>query len=545
MIKLRFASTMLLLAIFPLAAFACQEKTAEPAMEGKAADAAPAWRGEFRSIKIDEEPASNQRAWETRPYQVAVWVCLDGDPSLIETESEICSRIETDCQLLDPSGWNVSAGTPPSQWRWKLLNSAIDDSMVQSVLAEPELEFYDKLIVVRVAANSGSYEIDVREIDARTRQIGPGVSLQTELLSRVGALSARLSGRAFMPIARIDEVSKPNKKGLAGLAEMRARGIEACVRTEINEDLQPEVVTIANSPCFIRSSDRLLPVVVSTDRSGKITKLAPEPFTFIAIDDIEDTVINGSIYSSSNSALSNRKSKRAEKLALVIRPGNGSTVLRLVSRGDKQSLPLEGYNIVTVEPNDITRELEYHGKTDWRGEIEIPQSDDMRMLLVRRGGRRLKKIPVIPGFRDELETTVTKDETSLLASGVVTGFENEILSLAVLRRIYQKEIETAIKDGKTEQAREILQTYSDLENPQDLRARMADEEIRLKGQTGVQREKQYIQKLFSPLKKIASSDFIKNAEAEIRKWIDSGNVPKKPEVSEEEAQASAPVKGSG
>ena len=117
--------------------------------------------------------------------------------------------------------------------------------------------------------------------------------------------------------------------------------------------------------------------------------------------------------------------------------------------------------------------------------------------------------------------------------------------MAVLRRIYQKEIETAIKDGKTEQAREILQTYSDLENPQDLRARMADEEIRLKGQTGVQREKQYIQKLFSPLKKIASSDFIKNAEAEIRKWIDSGNVPKKPEVSEEEAQASAPVKGSG
>ena len=545
MINLRFASTMLLLAIFPLAAFAAQEKTAEPAMEGKAPDAAPAWRGEFRSIKIDEEPASNQRAWETRPYQVAVWVCLDGDPSLIETESEICSRIETDCQLLDPSGWNVSAGTPPSQWRWKLLNSAIDDSMVQSVLAEPELEFYDKLIVVRVAASSGSYEIEVREIDARTRQIGPTVSLQTELLSRVGALSARLSGRAFMPIARIDEVSKPNKKGLAGLAEMRARGIEACVRTEINEDLQPEVVTIANSPCFIRSSDRLLPVVVSTDRSGKITKLAPEPFTFIAIDDIEDTVINGSIYSSSNSALSNRKSKRAEKLALVIRPGNGSTVLRLVSRGDKQSLPLEGYNIVTVEPNDITRELEYHGKTDWRGEIEIPQSDDMRMLLVRRGGRRLKKIPVIPGFRDELETTVTKDETSLLASGVVTGFENEILSLAVLRRIYQKEIETAIKDGKTEQAREILQTYSDLENPQDLRARMADEEIRLKGQTGVQREKQYIQKLFSPLKKIASSDFIKNAEAEIRKWIDSGNVPKKPEVSEEEAQASAPVKGSG
>ena len=152
---------------------------------------------------------------------------------------------------------------------------------------------------------------------------------------------------------------------------------------------------------------------------------------------------------------------------------------------------------------------------------------------------------MIPGFRDELETTVTKDETSLLASGVVSGLENEILSLAVLRRIYQKEIEKAIKDGKEDQAREILRTYSDLESPQDLRARMADEEVRLKAQTEVQREKQYIQKLFSPLKKIASSDFIKNAEAEIRKWIESGDVPEAPEVSEEEAQASAPLKGSG
>jgi len=150
------------------------------------------------------------------------------------------------------------------------------------------------------------------------------------------------------------------------------------------------------------------------------------------------------------------------------------------------------------------------------------------MLLVRRGGRRLKKIPVIPGFRDELETTITDDEIRLLAKGVVDGIQNEILSLAVLRQIYQKEIEQAIKDGKKDNARQILQTYTELENPQDLRARMADEEIRLKARTPVQREKMSIQKMFSPLKKIANSNFIKNAEAEIRKWIDSGKVPDPP-----------------
>ena len=543
--RIAFAVLVLLFA-FPLSAtFAVAVQDAIPESKQESTDAAPAesaWRGEFRSIKIAEEPASSQRAWETRPYQVATWVCLDGSPSLINSEAEICRRIETDCQLLDPGGWSVNAGTPPSQWRWKLMRSSIDESMVEKILSDSELEFYDKLIVVRVRSNSGSFDIDVREIDSRTRQVGPTVAAQTGSLSRVGALAAKLLGRAFMPLARIDEVGKTNK------AELRARGIEACVRTEINEDLVPEVVTIENSPCFIRESDRLLPVVVRTDRNGNIVNLDPVPFTFIAIEEIEGTVINGQVFSSVRAPLAGRKSKRAEKLALVIRPGTGSTVLRLVSRGAKEPQPLEGYDIATVEPDDIKAELEYHGKTDWRGEIEIPQSDGMRMLLVRRGGRRLKKIPVIPGFRDELETTITNDESRLLAKGVVMGLENEILSLAVLRKIYQSEIEKAIKDGKKDEARKVLDTYTDLENPQDLRARMADEEIRLKARTDVQREKQSIQKMFSPLKKIASSDFIKNAEAEIRKWIDAGKVPDPPpegELEEETKRKTPKISGSG
>ena len=504
-------------------AFAMQEEPAKEQDEMVAKT--PAWRGEFRSVKIAEEPAASRRAWETRPYQVAAWVCFDGSPALANRESEICQRISTVCQLMDPSGWNVKVGTPPSQWRWKLLQSKLDGDAAAKILEDAELEFYDKLIVVRVVSRAGNIEIAVREIDARTQQLGPEATAQTRLMSSVGPLAGKLVGRAFMPIARIDEVTQNNE------AELRARGIEACVRTQMNEELEPEVVTNTSSPCFIRDSDRLLPIVIRTDRSGNLVKLDPVPFTFIAIDEIEGTVINGNVFSSVRAPLAGRKSKRAQKLGLVIRPADGSTVLRLVSRGDGKPEPLEGYDVATVEPDEITKELEYHGKTDWRGEILIPASDGMRMLVVRRGGRRLKKIPVIPGFRDELETSVTQDEIRLLASGVVDGIQNEILSLAVLRKIYEKEIAQAVKDGEKDKAREILRTYADLENPQDLRARMADEEIRLKSQTEVQRERLAIQKMFSPLKKIASSDFIKNAETEIQKWIDSGKVPDPPPES--------------
>jgi len=259
--------------------------------EAEAEPAPPAHRGEFLSVKLEQEPAESNWAWETRPYQVAVWVCLDGSPMLINSEQEICRRIETNSQLLDPGGWSVVAGTPPSQWRWKLLQSSIDPTVVEQVLADPELEFYDKLMVVRVNTNGSSYDIDVREIDVRTRQVGPTVTATTGIHSLTGSIASRLVARAFMPIARIDQVGKTNK------AEMRARGIESCVRTEINEELQPEVVAIKNSPCFIRDTDRLLPVVVRTDRGGAVVKLDAIPLTFIAIESIEGTVIGGQVFS--------------------------------------------------------------------------------------------------------------------------------------------------------------------------------------------------------------------------------------------------------
>ena len=159
------------------------------------------------------------------------------------------------------------------------------------------------------------------------------------------------------------------------------------------------------------------------------------------------------------------------------------------------------------------------------------------MLLVRRGGRRLKKIPVIPGFLDEVETTITNDETRLLAKGVATGLQNEILSLAVLRSIYVEDIEEAIKEGDKAKSRKILETYTELESARELKSRIADAEIRLKGKTVIAREKIAIANMFLPLKTIVSSSALKNIEGEIRQWIEAGKVPPK---SEPESGKSAP-----
>ena len=208
----------------------------------------------------------------------------------------------------------MRVGTPPSQWHWGLFDSDSDTRFAEKVLIEPELQHYDKLMVVRIRDSNDQIAIDVREFDIRTQLHGPRIESATRFPHAIPSITAKLLTRAFMPVARIDEVTPGNE------AFLKSRGIEACIRTSINEDLEAEVVPTRDSPVYIRKSERFQPVVLRTDRSGKITKLDAIPFTFIVANSVDKNDIKGKLHSTKRAPLAGRKSKRAEKLALVIRP---------------------------------------------------------------------------------------------------------------------------------------------------------------------------------------------------------------------------------
>jgi len=491
------------------------------------------------TIQFEAAPATLERAWEARPYQVAVWLCLDGSPLLGGDAEQLCESVETQCHLFDASGWNVRVGTPPSQWRWKLLEYSSEQAISKDLLSEPELAHYDKLMVVRLRESFGSISIKVREYDIQTQQHGPVTESSTRFPGSIPLITADLVTRAFMPLARIDVVNAANQ------AFLKSRGIQACVRTVINEELVPEVEPIRSSPVFVRSSDRFQPVVVRTDRAGKITKLDAIPFTFIVADSINQNSIQGTIHSSQRAPLAGRKSKRAQKLALVIRPPEGNTTLRLMSRG-KDPLPLEGYEILSRPPGATKEDKsEFLGKTDWRGEIVIPQSRDLRLLLVKRGSRPLKKIPVIPGFRDFLETSVASDDKRLEAEGVVLGLQQELKGQVAVRSLYELQILGFLERGEKEQAKEVLELYLSLETPREFKQRLANEESSLKSQTESKREKEAIRLKFEQIRKIVGTGVLKARGQDLEKMVRSGKVvPFRDEVekpSEDEPTAEEPA----
>ena len=125
----------------------------------------------------------------------------------------------------------------------------------------------------------------------------------------------------------------------------------------------------------------------------------------------------------------------------------------------------------------------------------------------------------IPGLYSHLKSTVPNDETRLYAQGIISGFQNEILNLVAQRQVYEVEIDAALENKDYDQASELLQKYAALTSPQDVKARMADEEIRLKAQTVDQRELGSISGMFGILREALSARIGESTESDLRKRL--------------------------
>jgi hypothetical protein len=466
---------------------------------------------------MESAPRVAQRAWESRPYQVAVWICHQGEPRFSVVESQLIREVETFCELLDPSGWFVTAGTPPAHWRNVLLKQFETNVEATGFESDTELKFYDKLVVVKLVEDAGGVHLSVRENDLQTGQWGPVVDRDVSSVARLGTAIGQSVAQAFMPLAKIDRVDEKDK------VYIQARAINACVRVVSEIDLSAELEPITGSPVFVRDDDRLLPIIRKTDRSGDLVSLDPIPYTFLTIDSIDGSSIVASIQSSQRAPLSQRKSKRAQKLAIVIRPVERSSTLHLESTTlkDQPATPLEGYEVWSRRPGDGKDvQSEFIGKTDWQGNVTIPPGESgLRLLYIKRGARALRKLPVIPGFKDRLVSQLPNDDARLFAEGVINGYGNDIINLVVQRELLEVDIQAALESDRFDDAKQKMRAYQELETPADLKVRMSNEEIRLKSMTSDKREFEFISTMFGNLRQLLNSKVTGSRATELQQKI--------------------------
>lgn len=520
-----------------------QQKKEKPTSESAVQRPIEPWEKFVPDVANTDLAGSENRAWEYRPYKVACWFCLDGSPRVNAIYPKAAQEIADRSELLDPSGWTLAIGQAPSKFRSQFLKFLRTPDRCVGFAQHEALNEYDKLMIVCLNDQASRIKATVREFDVQTQQWGP-INYQTIPFGRsAGQQLMNAIASSFMPIAQIErvtaiEVDVDGKKQKRDEVLMQLRAVRSCYATEFTEVVEliepdgdgseseqvtddaqvlPEanteeveptyrqfkrtVVPASNSPAFIRKSDLFLPVIRRTDRAGKLIGLEPLEFTFLTVDQQQDAVVRASIQSTGRNPLGQRKSKKAKKLALVIRPPQTSTTLQLLSR-EKQPIPMEGFTIKEVPigaPPKVTGVP--IGRSDYQGKFDVmPSENGMRVLVISRGGRNLMKLPVVPGLYDSVEAKLPNDEVRLYSQGVFKGFQTELLGLIVQREVIRERLSGALEKRLAIESRRYFDEFQELEEMNRFRERFNSAVSELKSQTSDKRELKYIESRLNSLK---------------------------------------------
>lgn len=393
--------------------------------------------------------AFGQAAWEFSPYQVRACLAFDNQPEFTpdfaeQTRLEVNSRAD----IVFFATWKLEAALANSKVAGQLLTQWEKLSYDSVKVGEPELLKGDKLYLLAISKEGGGYLIRARELDLRTRVLGPTVERQCGALPAIPLAAWDALTACFVPLAKIETVSAKEVT-----ARVRAGGL----------------ITDPASPALIQPGDALRPIIRRNERTGepaKINGIQPVAWTVLNVLSRTDALLQCSIASGYRTPIPTRASARLERLAVVARPRLPATRVVLKSRG-KDPHPLTGYEIYVKGVDDKPTQL--LGVTDWRGSIEVPRGDILvRTLYVKNGNQLLARLPLVPGDEHEVVATTIEDDFRLQTEGFVTALQGRVTDLVARREILAARFRKRLTEAKLGDAETLLEEYRGLESRDEL-----------------------------------------------------------------------------
>ncbi|MCC6507804.1 MAG: hypothetical protein IT423_01755 [Pirellulaceae bacterium] len=221
------------------------------------------------------------------------------------------------------------------------------------------LNDYEKLFVVTIAREDENYAIQVREMDCPMRQLGPVFSAQTATWQNLAQLVTTQTVAAFAPVARIEEVA-----GKLVFMLIRAGGLAE-----------------APNPVLIQAGEVLQPVIRRDDRRGATVLMEPIPWTYIGVTKSDGIQLEGNSYSALGNVLQGKQTRRAQRVALRVRPTGQKSDVKVVVRSNlAEAQP----GCQVFERDLLTDDMRFVGYTDWRGMITIDRTDQLGRMLPER-----------------------------------------------------------------------------------------------------------------------------------------------------------------
>lgn len=292
---------------------------------------------------------------------------------------------------------------------------------------------YDKIFLVAVRTSATPIQVEVVEMDTLMRHFSEVSRAESASRSLLPAIVGESIRNAFAPVVRIDNAGRDNAKGL-----LRASGL----------------ILDQDSPALIRVGDVLQPMIRKDDRNGNPFAIGPLDWAYLVTTESDDRRVSMDFYSGHAGGLQGRSNSRTFRMGLKVNPKLDSTLLRLHAQDDANQ-PLIGYEIYERELN--SKSMEFVGRTDWNGRLMVEQTDQpMRLLYVKNGGAVLARLPMVPGHSAKKVADLAGDDMRLQAEAYIRGVQNDIIDLVALRELFRARIMMRLREGKMEQAEELL-----------------------------------------------------------------------------------------
>ena len=391
-----------------------------------------------------------QAAWEFSPYQIKV--CIAASPELEFTPqfaAQTRSVLEARAGVVFFAAWKVEVSAASPEINGQMLSQWDRVSFDGLKSSEPKLATGDKLYLVAVTKVDGDYLVRAREIDLRTREVGPSIERRISSLPAIPLAAWDAITESFVPLARIETVLEKERKVSA---RVRAGGL----------------IIDPASPALIQPGDALRPVIRRNDRNGEPIKggLQVLPWTVLSVLSRTDSLLDCSVASGFRTPIPARAGARMERLAVLSRPRFSATRVVLQSRG-KDSHPLPGYEVFVKGVDDKPTEL--LGVTDWRGAIDVARGDaPVQTLYVKNGNQLLARLPLVPGDLSVATATIIEDDYRLQTEGFVMALHGRVTDLVARREILTIRFRKRISEGKLADAETLLEEFRGLESRDEL-----------------------------------------------------------------------------
>ncbi len=437
--------------------------------------------------------------WVLVPYQVKVWVALAPVPELAARRIELNRALRRHLQSNFGPAWNLQsihvaigldevfwaedfqpdssqlphtlavAHSKPDQEESTEARQGQNENDENDGQAENDgqqaavSESYDHAYMVAVRPVGGRFQVRVWAFDRRLREWQNSVSTMVSQSARIANAASRLITQSFSPMGKI--------------GHLKGHGVDVTMRAGLltsntnHERIMPPVGTVLR--CSSRRFDRLGQVVV--DGVDEI------PWTLLQVDAHGAGVVTCRVITGlRRNPFRSRPSRQLERLATVVRPHLDSTDLRMVDKANPNA-PLVGYDVLARLPE--ATETQLIGRTDWNGRLQITSdpTHPIQILYVKHGQRVLARLPFVPGANAEEIVRLANDDRRLEAEGFLQGMEDQMVEIAVRRRVLALRIRQAIKLRDFTKADELLDRLSRVATRDDLERKMRVRRSDLRG----------------------------------------------------------------